>query len=294
MPRSTRLWAVLAVSCAAALAAATPSGAFASTTGTSAPARTAPAAASPASSSTAAPATADFSGTVALSNCSGSIVRWQASDHALMLTNGHCYDFLGARQVVVNQPAVRNVDLLTSDGTVAGTVSTVTLLYSTMWRTDVALYQLSESYQDLQNEYGTPAFTIADTRPAPKDQPIEVLSGYWRKAYDCNLNGFAYRLHEDVWTWNHSLRYSDGGCQIISGTSGSPVLDADRTMIGINNTINEDGGRCTFDNPCEENRQGKITVHLNRGYGQQTYFLYTCLSGTTLDLSKPGCKLPSP
>jgi hypothetical protein len=243
------------------------------------------------------PAAPNFSGTVALSNCSGSIVRWttsQTTDKAMMLSNGHCYDFMGSRQVVVNQPYVRDVDLLNSDGSVAHTVQTVTLLYATMWRTDVSLYQLSQTYQELQSMYGVPSFTLADTKPSPKTQPIEVLSGYWRLAYDCNLNGFAYRLHEDVWTWNMSLRYSDGGCQVIGGTSGSPVLDANRVQIGINNTINEDGGRCTFDNPCEENRQGKITVHIHRGYGQQTWVFYTCLDGTTINLSKAGCRLPKP
>jgi trypsin-like peptidase len=239
----------------------------------------------------------NFSGTVALSNCSGSIVRWKSSqptDQAMMLSNGHCYDFMGSHQVVVNQPSVRSVDLLNADGSVAGTVQTVTLLYATMWRTDVSLYQLSQSYQTLQSTYGVPALTVADTKPSPKVQPIEVLSGYWRLAYDCNLNGFAYRLHEDVWTWNNSLRYEDGKCQVIGGTSGSPVLDANRTMIGINNTINEDGGRCTFDNPCEENRQGKISVHIHRGYGQETWVFYTCLDGITLDLNKAGCMLPKP
>jgi len=135
---------------------------------------------------------------------------------------------------------------------------------------------------------------IAETKPAPKDQPIEVLSGYWRLAYDCNLNGFAYRLHEYVWTWRLSLRYSDGGCQVIGGTSGSPVLDSTRVMIGINNTINEDGQRCTFDNPCEEDRHGNITVHLHRGYGQETWVFYTCLTNNAIDLAKSGCMLPKP
>ncbi len=243
------------------------------------------------------PATPNFSGTVALSNCSGSVVRWQTSqptDKALVLTNGHCYDFLGAREVIVNKPSVRSVDLLNSDGSTAGTVSTVKVLYATMSRTDVTLYQLDQTYQDLLSQYGVPALTIASTKPAPTDQPISVISGYWKIEYDCNLHGFAYRLHEDVWTWNKSLRYSDGGCRVIGGTSGSPVLDGNRTMIGINNTINENGERCTFDNPCEENRAGKITVHLHRGYGQETWVFYTCLTANQIDLTKQGCRLPKP
>jgi len=239
----------------------------------------------------------NFSGAVALDNCSGSIMRWKTSkdtDKAMVLSNGHCYDFMGAREAVANRPYDRAVYLLDSAGDTVGTVHTVTLLYATMWKTDVSLYQLDETYQELQKTYGVPAFTLASTKPKPKDQPIEVLSGYWQTAYDCNLNGFAYRLHEDVWDWNNSLRYSDGGCQVIGGTSGSPILDANRVQIGINNTINESGGRCTFDNPCEEDRKGHITVHIHRGYGQQTYVFYSCLNGTKLNLNKHGCKLPKP
>ncbi len=241
----------------------------------------------------------NFRGTVALSNCSGSVVRWQTSqrnERALVLTNGHCYGdrFLGAREVVVDKPAVRSVTLLNADGSEAGTVQTARVLYATMWRTDVALYRLSLTYAELRSQYGVPAFTVADTMPAPKHQPIEVLSGYWRIAYDCNLNGFAYRLHEGVWTWRMSLRYSDGGCQVIGGTSGSPVLDTSRTVIGVNNTINEDGQRCRLNNPCEEDRRGNVTVHLNRGYGEETWVFYTCLTHSAIDLSKPGCLLAKP
>lgn len=277
MARLTRLWAAAATGCAAVLALSTPA------LGSAAPD---------------APATPNFSGAVALSNCSGSIVRWQtsqASDPALMLTNGHCYNFMGAREVVVNKPSTRSVDLLNSDGSVAGTISTITLRYATMFRTDVALYRLALSYQQVQSMYGVPAFTLGDAKPSPKSQAIQVLSGYHRIAYDCDLNGFAYRLHEDVWDWHKSLRYSDGGCQVIGGTSGSPVLDADRTQIGINNTINEDGDRCTFNNPCEEDRRGNITVHYHRGYGQQTWIFYTCLTNNNkIDLNKQGCRLPAP
>jgi len=40
------------------------------------------------------PLQVDFAGTVALSNCAGSLVRFAASqptDPAMALTNGHCY-----------------------------------------------------------------------------------------------------------------------------------------------------------------------------------------------------------
>lgn len=288
MLRPTHRWTIAAAS-AVLLALMTPALANAQVV---APTIGGPDSAPPATS-----AATNFSGSVALSNCSGSIVRWktsQASDKALMLTNGHCYDLLGAHDVIVDKPSVRSVTLLNSNGSDAGTVNTTRVLYSTMWTTDVSLYELGLTYKQLQDQYAVPAFTLADTKPSPKDQSIAVISGYWKTEYDCNLNGFAYKLHEDRWTWNRSLRYSDGGCQVIGGTSGSPVLNDDRVQIGINNTINESGERCTFDNPCEENRKGKISVHIHRGYGQQTYVFYTCLSGGQLNLDKAGCKLPKP
>ena len=241
--------------------------------------------------------TTNFNGTVSLSNCSGAVIRWTTShstDEAVMLTNGHCYELMGSHQVVVDQPSVRDVALLRSNGSTAAVVETTTLLYATMSRTDVALYELGLTYKQLHNRFGVDAITLASTQPSPKDEAISIISGYWGLEYDCNLNGFAYRLHEDVYTWRNSLRYSDGGCQVLSGTSGSPVLNANRLEIGINNTINENGERCTLDNPCEENSHGVITVHQNRGYGQETWLFYTCLSSNQLHLSKLGCKLPKP
>ena len=211
-----------------------------------------------------------------------------------MLTNGHCYQLMGSHEVVVNQPNVRAVSLLRTNGSTAGVVSTTTLLYATLWQTDVALYELDLTYKQLNKRYGVHAITLANKQPSPKDEPISIISGYWQTEYDCNLNGFAYRLHEDIYTWRNSLRYSDGGCLVIGGTSGSPVLNADRLEIGINNTINEDGEHCTLNNPCEENRRGVTTVHENRGYGQETWMFYTCLSANNLDLAKSSCKLPKP
>jgi V8-like Glu-specific endopeptidase len=238
----------------------------------------------------------NFDGIVALSNCSGAIVRWSGSapsDQALMLTNGHCFEFMGADQAVANEPAVRDVYLMKPDGSAAGTIETTTLVYATMSRTDVALYGVGLTYKQLHTLYGVDAITIGRKQPTPRHKPISIISGYWSTEYDCNLDGFAWRLHEDVWTWQKSLRYTYA-CDTIDGTSGSPVLNANRVEIGINNTGNEDGQQCTLDNPCEENRHHDITVDEGRNYGQETWIFYTCLSNNALDLAKPGCKLPQP
>lgn len=66
-------------------------------------------------------------------------------------------------------------------------------------------------------------------------------------------------------------------------------------VIGVNNTGNEDGERCTLNNPCEVDANGNITVDQGAAYGQQTWWFYTCLTATrTLDLNKAGCQLAKP
>lgn len=240
----------------------------------------------------------DFTGIVRLTNCSGSVIQWPGSkptDKVMMLTNGHCRKSYAAGEVEVNVPSVRSVTLLNADGTDAATVSTTTLLYGTMSRTDVALYQLDLTYAKLKSKYGLTPLTIQSHR-AMTHQRVIVISGYFRTAYRCNLNGFVYRLREDIYTWSHSLRYRNG-CHLIHGTSGSPILKAGtRTVVGIHNTTNDSGEKCTLDNPCEVDRHGHITVHQGRHYGEETWWFTTCLSadGRKLDLDQAGCRLLRP
>src|SRR3546814_2272200 len=57
-----------------------------------------------------------------------------------------------------------------------------------------------------------------------------------------------------------SVRYTSS-CNTIGGTSGSPVIDdATGKVVAVNNTGNEDGARCTVNNPCEVAENGTVTV----------------------------------
>jgi V8-like Glu-specific endopeptidase len=260
-----------------------------------------PAVASPERAPILAPAQRDkpnFSGIVALSNCSGSIVRWdssKASDKAMMLTNGHCVRFYGAREVDVNIPAVRSVRLLDKDGSDLAVINTTTLLYGTMHRTDVGLYETDTTYAKLLSKYGVHPLTIGAERP-DRDSRLEILSGYFKRGYYCHLNGYVFHLREGDWTWHHSLRYNEHGCHMVHGTSGSPVLLRDtRTLIGIHNTTNDSGEKCTLNNPCEIDRQGDVTVHQGRHYGEETWWFTTCVgSDRQLHFDKKGCLLTKP
>ncbi|HEX8870588.1 MAG TPA: serine protease [Lentzea sp.] len=240
-----------------------------------------------------------FSGTVALSNCSASLVRLPSSsdaDKALVLTNGHCYELMKANQAVVNRTVQsRSVKLLNSAGTgTVATLSTNKLVYATMTGTDAAFYQLEQTYGQIQQQYGTRALELSATHPVAKTD-IRVVSGYWKKIYSCQIDGFVYQLKEADWTWRDSLRYTSS-CNTIGGTSGSPIIDnVSGKVVGVNNTGNESGGRCTMNNPCEVDAASTVTVRKGINYGQQTFDFVSCFGpGTKLNLSLPGCKVTKP
>lgn len=238
----------------------------------------------------------NFTGIVALSNCSGAVVRTassQPSDPALVMSNGHCVKFFAAGEVIVNQSSSRTFTLLDSTGTRSlGTLRATRLAYGTMTKTDVSFYQLSITYAQLQSRFGSQALTLSATHPTV-GEPIRVVSGFHRQIYPCNIDAFAFRLREDRWTWEDSIRYTSA-CHTIPGTSGSPVEDANTSQIvGINNTLNEQAQTCTLDNPCEVDQAGNITIHPNIGYGQETYYIAACIGpGSRFDLTRPGCGLP--
>lgn len=243
----------------------------------------------------------NFEGIVALSNCSGSLIRFEHSqdtDRAMVLTNGHCLsNGLGMGmprpgETVYRQPTSRRFTLLNKNADEVGTLNAVQIMYGSMTGTDVAVYQLRETYQQIMNQYRIPALTLSSKRPALNDE-IEVISGYWQRGFRCAIETFVFELREDDYVMNDSIRYSRPGCEVYGGTSGSPIVAKNsRTVIGINNTGNESGGRCTMNNPCEVNEKGDMIAVRGYSYGQQTYQIYSCLAANReIDLSVAGCLL---
>lgn len=243
----------------------------------------------------------DFTGVAALNNCSASIVRYDDSaptDKALGLTNGHCYEggMPGADEVLVDQPSNRAFTLLGADGSEAGEATATKLLYATMTKTDVSLYELDKTYEEIAAEVeGFEPLTLAKESPAD-GTASKVVSGYWQKIYDCSVEKTVHQLKEADWTMEKSIKYVKDGCETIGGTSGSPIVSTESgEVIGVNNTGNEDGQECTMNNPCEVDENGEVTVDQGAAYGQQTAWFYTCLAeDNTLDLTKEGCELPAP
>ncbi|WP_037604097.1 trypsin-like serine peptidase [Streptacidiphilus rugosus] len=243
--------------------------------------------------------TVNFAGTVALDDCSGSLIAMPASvstDPALVMTNGHCLEtgFLDPGQVVMNQASSRSFSLLSSTGRRLATLRAVKVAYATMTDTDITVYQLGRTYAQIQQSYGIAPLRLSATHPAA-GAAIKVVSGYWKTVYSCNVDGFVYQLHESDWVWKDSVRYTPS-CNTIGGTSGSPVIDTSTGLVvAVNNTGNENGETCTLDNPCEVDANGNVTVHEGTNYAEETYEIPACVAaGNRFDLTLPGCTLPKP
>ncbi|MGZ3723069.1 MAG: trypsin-like peptidase domain-containing protein [Bdellovibrionales bacterium] len=239
----------------------------------------------------------NFEGIVALDNCSGSIVRFENSkdtDTAMVLTNGHCYEggFMNAGEFLVNKASRRTFSILDTQGNDMGTLHATMVLYATMTKTDMTLYRLRETYAEILSQYKTHPLTMSSQHPATGTN-IEIISGYWQRGYTCQIEFFVNNLKEGDYTWADSMRYSRPGCEVIGGTSGSPVIMAGtRTVIGINNTGNENGQRCTDNNPCEIDQNGNVTYQKGYNYAEETYWIYSCLdSSGQINVSTAGCML---
>ncbi len=239
----------------------------------------------------------DFEGIAKLSNCSGAVVQFDGqpdSDKAYVLTNGHCIQkrggYLQPGEVVTNLPFVRSVGIYNNENKLI-VVKSETLIYATMTKTDSAIYRLEKSYDELL-DMGIESYILSDSRPQ-LGTAIEIVSGYWDRGYTCYIDAFVPFLLEGGWSFTDSIRYSSSGCDTIGGTSGSPIIEAGtRIVIGVNNTGNKNGGRCTLNNPCERDEMGEITVY-KRSYGQQTYEFYSCLTEQfEIDTKLEGCLLP--
>ncbi len=240
----------------------------------------------------------NFEGTVALSNCSGSIVRFEQSDDndkALVMTNGHCIKFFAADEVMTNVNVSRSFMVKAPDGRPKGFVNSTKIVYGTMTKTDLAFYELEKTYREIKEEFDTDALVIQSSAPKVGEE-IEVISGYWTRGYACSVEEEVHELKEDRWTWSRSLRYSRPGCETIGGTSGSPVvLKGTRTAVAVNNTGNENGRRCTLNNPCEVDKNQNVSYVRGYSYAQQIHWVYSCLNqNRQIDLDLESCELPKP
>lgn len=243
----------------------------------------------------------DFEGIVKLSNCSGALIKFDGApetNKAVIMTNGHCADlpggvFIAPGEVLANKKVRRTVAIFDRNFKLHR-VTTTQFLFATMTDTDVAIYELELTYKQIKDQFDIDPFSLSSKHPKTNTEMM-IVSGYWDRGWDCKIEAFIPTVKEDAYVWVDSIRYDDK-CDTTHGTSGSPIIERNtRTVIGINNTGNDDGERCTMNNPCEVSTDGTITVRQGISYGQQTYTMYSCLNSKfAFDFKKPGCKLPKP
>jgi hypothetical protein len=232
-------------------------------------------------------------GVVDLTSCVGAVVRTPTArreDPALMLTNGHCVagDHPAPGAALVDRPADREVPIADREGYPQTTARAVRLVYATMTGTDIALYRLNRTYAQLAAA-GAKVFDLTAT-PATAGTPVDAFTGARRLS--CTVEAVVPHLREDGYRLDRSLRYASG-CGLGPGNSGSPLIAADgRTVVGIHNTSNRDGERCTAGNPCEVAADGSVISVRGRAYGQQVSAIARCFHGSKPVLSRPGCTLP--
>jgi len=239
--------------------------------------------------------TYSFEGIVKLSNCSGSLIRFvgqAVTDNAVVLTNGHCVSrsFIKPGAYIINKRDRRRMRVATEDKRFLR-IRAQRILYATMTGTDAAFFELDETFEELERR-GVRAFELSMGIPSITTK-IEVVSGYWERGYSCEIESIIHELREEDWRFRNSIRYSRPGCETIGGTSGSPIIEQGRrVVVGVNNSGNESGRKCTRNNPCEVDQDENITVIKGASYGQQTFWIYSCLNDAfEVDLSISGCQL---
>lgn len=241
-------------------------------------------------------------GTVRLGGCSGSIIRTRQSRPsapAMMLTAGHCLQPMPRPGAAVIGRSYRQYAYVENrHGVTVLRAATTDVLYGTMTGTDVAVLRLDVTYADLARAH-VHTFELARQGPTP-GQSLRVLSGNSGVAWNCRVQAIVPELLEGGYRTFDAIRYrTQKGCQGQTGDgpshgdSGAPLVDASSGLIvGLHGTSNDEGKRCTADNPCEIDSPGARTSIERRKYGEQTAVLVPCLTGDSrLVESRPGCAL---
>jgi hypothetical protein len=220
-----------------------------------------------------------YEGTADFSNCSGFLVTTETralTEKALVATNGHCWQTLLGSMVLSpgelrqDRALKRSLSLVNDQGLKLKFTSS-RLLLATMTGTDLAVYELTESYQELAQK-GIGPFVVST--PVLGDE-VEVISAHKNNTHTCQIEAIS-NTREGGYDFTDSLRLSRD-CKQGNGTSGSPVVRAGtREVIGIANSFNKNGKKCTNNNPCEVSGE-TVTVHFGARYAQRLELLVKLL-----------------
>jgi secreted trypsin-like serine protease len=230
-----------------------------------------------------------LAGKVDVNSCMGTVVRTATTKptaQALVLTNGHCAETRPTPgKALIDRPATGTVTIADREGYPQATANIKRLVYATMSGTDIALYRIDKTYAQLAAQH---AKVFQLTKKPLNVSTVDVLSSPYRQT--CKIEAVVPHLREAGYQQDNALRYAEiADCWLGPGNSGGALLDGD-TVVGIHNTTNRDGQKCTEDNPCEVGGDGAVTVRKDRSYAQQVNDIAACLTPYA-QLTLSGCKL---
>ncbi|MFP5459450.1 MAG: hypothetical protein ACLGG7_12010 [Bacteriovoracia bacterium] len=208
-------------------------------------------------------------GIAKFSNCSGALVIFEGmptTARALIVTNAKCLTGRLPRPnaVLSNRLTLRSVSLFDASGK-AHAFTARRLLYATLTQTDLALYELAESYNDVQFKTSVRPFFVS-VAPPVVGQDLEFISAFGPKRWSCQVQGFVRELRDERWRFSDVIRLTED-CAVEDSPRGMPAVDLPtRTLFAL---------------------QGP------RGFAQQVAALGSCFNEKfEMDLELNGCELP--
>jgi uncharacterized protein (TIGR03437 family) len=250
---------------------------------------------------------ARFSGVGRMGGCTAFLILPAGAApnaQAYVMSAGHCVD-LGANDVILDRPDSRTIvfghryDNAPADRVSVGVRR---IVYSTMKRIDVALFELNTTLDGLQAQ-GIRPFELAAEEAALGEAvewagiPVNGIPSdeVFLRTSTCTVSGRPDVI-EWRWTWWAMLRNDCSDIQ--GGASGSPLLSVSTgRVIGVLTTGNagavEQGGefQCWRDNPCEIVSGGYEYVR-DTSYATSVSALALCFDASgAFSMSAPGCGL---
>lgn len=221
---------------------------------------------------------------------------------AYVLTNGHCADFPGANQVLIDRPATGHrvvFNYFVDTPADRRTVTVRRIVYATMKGIDLALLELDARFGDLVDQ-GYQPWRLARV-PGPSTEPAVVVgapqgasaSASFLRLASCREEGIASNVLEFTWHWFDAGR--NRCADIRPGSSGSPVISrgTGRVLALVNSTT---AGAvpftdCFLDHPCEAS-PGSTAGRADTNYASGVWSLAGCFeSDGVFDLARAGCGL---
>lgn len=236
-----------------------------------------------------------------LGECTGTIFKMPGmsnSDKALLLTNAHCLPI----QFPTNKPSSATKELTltqsfeksflyNSQFDLGNTFSTQRFIYATMSFRDVAIIELTRTYEDL-TRLKYQVFEIAET-PPKSGEALAFHSFYKQSESLCQIEGSVPVLREAVFTLKNVLRLKqDSKCQMEHGHSGTAGIKEQKIYALVFTRYDGTDKPCALNNPCEVSKASTKTAEVGQVYAFPTHFLHRCYNPTSrsFDFNLKACK----